>query len=240
MSIQIVSDIHLDYNDINQNDFNNIIKPSAEILIIAGDLGNPFNDNYKNFLLFYSLLFIKIFIISGNHEYYYNDIHETNAKIAEICSNFDNIHFLNNTTYEYNNILFIGTTLWSDTTNIKNYDLSTIRDYRNIKNFTQYKSNQLFRQNIEFIEKELEKNKTSIVITHHAPSFRCIPEEFKEDILNTCFYSNLEYLFEYTNILVWIYGHTHNNCNIKINDTVMISNCYRSKDYNDKLIIQDE
>ena len=235
MSVQIISDIHLDYYDIQYNNYSNIIIPSANILVIAGDLGNPFNDNYKNFLLFYSTLFIKIFIIAGNHEYYYNNIHDTNIKISEICNSFTNIHFLNNTTYEYNNILFIGTTLWSKIPiNLNKKLLNLINDYKNIKNFTHYKSNKLFIDNVNFIKKELKKNKTSIIITHHAPSFMCIPKEFKQDILNCCFYSNLEYLFKFTNIIAWIYGHTHYNCNIK---NIIISNCYRSKDYNNKLII---
>lgn len=238
MNIQIVSDIHLDYNDINESDFKDIIKPSAEILIIAGDLGNPFNNNYYDFLLFYSTLFLKIFIISGNHEYYYNDIFQTDIKIEEICSKFNNIYFLNNKYYEYNGILLIGSTLWSNIpNNLEKYHLSTINDYRNIKNFTHYKSNQLFRENVDFIKNQLKKNKKSLIITHHSPSFKCMSDEFKTDILNCCFYSNLEYLFDNTNIIGWIYGHTHYNSNITINKSFIRSNCYRSKDYNNYLRI---
>lgn len=238
MNIQIVSDIHLDYDDINELDFKDIIKPSAEILIIAGDLGNPFNNNYYDFLKFYSVLFVKIFIISGNHEYYYNNIFETDIKIQKICSKFNNIYFLNNKSYEYNGILFIGSTLWSNIPNtLEKYHLSTINDYRNIKDFTHHKSNQLFKENVDFIQNELKKNKKSLIITHHAPSFKCIPEEFKTDILNICFYSNLEYLFDNTNIIGWIYGHTHYNSNIIMNNSFIMSNCYRCNDYKNNLRI---
>jgi predicted phosphohydrolase len=235
-SIQICSDIHLDYPDFNEdsNNFIKIINPSADILIIAGDLGNPYHQNYYNFLLYYSQLFIKIIIIAGNHEYYYNDIFQTNLKIEEICNKFNNVYFLNNSSIEIDGILFIGTTLWSNVPiDIDANQISKINDYIKIKNFSPVISNRLFKENVDFITNELKRNKKTIVITHHAPSYNCIPAEFKKDILNYCFYSHLDYLLQKSNIVKWIYGHTHHN----YNENKMISNCYRGVDYKNNLCI---
>jgi predicted phosphohydrolase len=228
--VQVCSDIHLERDDIS--DISKIITPNAEILVLAGDIGNPMKSIYNDFLNYYSKLFNIIFIITGNHEYYGNSMIETNKKIEEICNLYDNIYFLNNKTFKYEGILFIGTTLWSlIPEDYTVYDqLSSMNDFKLIKEFTLEEYRKLFINNVKFIKNNLEEN--SIIITHHAPSMKCIAEEYKYDKVNCCFASDLDELFMNNKVIGWIYGHTHNNLSVISHEKFMYSNCYRTNNYN--------
>lgn len=231
--IQVCSDIHFERGDIKINDFKNIIQKNAEILVLAGDIGDPFSDIYLQFIEYCSELFVHVLVITGNHEYYNHSIEEVDIKINKIVDNFINVHYLNNKTFYYDGLFFVGSTLWS---NIKEEtklsDLMTMKDYHKIKNFNPIAVNNLFAKNLKFIEDTINNNINCIVITHHAPSYKCIPEEFKGDSMNCCFASNLDYLFDNDNLLGWIYGHTHNNY-IKYSENKFIyANCYRTTSYN--------
>lgn len=231
--IQVCSDLHLEYDDIKQQNFSDIIKPNAEILVLAGDIGNPSDKIYKDFINYCSKLFINILIISGNHEYYYHSIDETNNIIENICNLYNNVHYLNNKIFKYEKIVFIGTTLWSQIPEIF-YDLYKLKDYSKIKNFSPYLANEYFNINLQFIKESLQKYQNCIIITHHAPSYKCIPNEFRNDSINCCFASHLDYLFDNNNLIGWIYGHVHNNYIEYKNEKFLYANSYRTNNYNNQ------
>ena len=91
-----------------------IIKNQGDILILGGDIGNPYENKYKIFLIDNSKNFNKVFLITSNHEYYSDgkSIDETNLHIEDIIksNNLDNTIFLNNKSYLYGNYRFTGTT----------------------------------------------------------------------------------------------------------------------------------
>jgi predicted phosphodiesterase len=72
MKFIIASDLHLEfYKYINLSDFFDISSINESItLILAGDIGYPYHNNYETFLSECSKLFKHIILIAGNHEYY--------------------------------------------------------------------------------------------------------------------------------------------------------------------------
>ena len=66
-SIQVISDIHLEKNYYNLTE---LIQPNANYLMITGDIWLPYLSHYTQFLKECSQNFEKVFIISGNLEYY--------------------------------------------------------------------------------------------------------------------------------------------------------------------------
>ena len=100
MRIRYISDIHLEL--IETKIFVNVIQGMknkddlCDICILAGDIGNPYKQNYKDFMETVNNNFKKIFVIAGNHEYYNNNIIETKNYMTELFKNYKNISFLDN------------------------------------------------------------------------------------------------------------------------------------------------
>jgi predicted phosphohydrolase len=215
MNFQYISDTHIEFFNENQlNQFIKTIKPLSDICILAGDIGNPFLLSYKIFLNSMSLKFKKIFLISGNHEYYYNDLIETIEQIKNIIKTFKNISFLDNSFEDYQNIRWIGTTQWTkiiDTT-------YSFQDRNLIKNMTINKYNELHIMSIDFLTKTLIKSKQdniyTIIITHHLPLYELIDKKYKNIFnakYNQYYYAELDELIKKYNSIIkcWVYGHAH-------------------------------
>jgi predicted phosphodiesterase len=213
--IQYVSDIHLELLFKNSiKTINYLLQPKADILVLAGDIGNPFLTSYKNFLENISLKFKKTFIIAGNHEYYGNDIIETKKQINLITNDIENVSFLDNTYEDYNNYRFVGTTLW---TNI-NKPAFLINDTKMIKNFDIPKYNQLHLEATDFLQKTFQECKNdnieAIVITHHLPFYELTHPNYQNSFYvnyRQWFNANLDGLIieNKDSIAAWVYGHTH-------------------------------
>ena len=82
---------------------------------------------------------------------------------------------------------------------------------------------------VDFLEDALQKNKNCIVITHHVPSSSLIDVKYKTQQLlpyNQWFYCNMDDLFEKNEnkIKYWIYGHTHTQSNVIINEIQFLCN----------------
>ena len=232
--LQVCSDVHLDYGDISPSEFSKVVDPQAEILVLAGDIGNPFTEIYEQFIRYCSENFKCVLYVAGNHEYYKhkNAIAQTNYQINNVLHRFSNVHFLNNKIFEYGGITFVGTTLWSHIGDeMGPAKLYYMNDFRSITGFSPVVSNYLFKINLSFIRSALDKYENCIVITHHAPSMKCISDQYLGDKLNCCFATDLEYLFEHPHIMGWIYGHTHYNYKDIRERWFLYGNCYRGKKY---------
>ena len=230
MNVQYISDIHLEL--LNNEQINKVkinLKIKADICILTGDIGNPFLPHYYYFLLFLSNKFKKIFIIAGNHEYYNNYIMKTQVKINEIVNKFSNITFLNNTFEDYENIRWIGTTLWTQIDNLQ----YRINDTVLIKDMTVEKYNELHNESIIFLTNTLQECFDNlincIVITHHLPSDKLTHSKYKSYFYknyNQWFTCNLDDLILKYNLIItaWFYGHTHTPSVQTINNVLFLCN----------------
>ena len=120
MKFQVLSDLHLEFMDEYPK-----IPIESEVLLLAGDIGKPFEIIFVDFITYCSNNFKYVFYIPGNHEYYSNCIvvnndisvksmEEIDVKIKEIFNLFSNVINLNNIPgYIYNEYYIIGRTLWS-------------------------------------------------------------------------------------------------------------------------------
>jgi len=221
--IQYISDIHLEFRHIEE--IKSIIRkidPVCPILILAGDIGNPFYQGYRLFLEEMSKKFEKIFLISGNHEYYGGkSIEETEIQIRNISDKYNNISYLQKSYEDYKGIRFIGTTLWSNV----NDPTYKINDTKSIKDMSVEMYNKLHQDSVDFLTKTLEEMsdiKCSI-ITHHLPSYKLIDKEFldpKVSMYNQWFAGSLDDIMisHQDNIIGWFYGHTHRASDTVINN----------------------
>lgn len=218
MRIQYFSDIHLEFYD--EFDFS-IIKREAPVLVLAGDLGNPFKILYSDLIRHVSTLFDKVFIITGNHEYYSKSKtqKDVDTEISSMVSSYDNITYLNNTYEDYDGFRFIGTTLWSY---ISNHSYLT-NDFYYIPWMSVDMHNSLHRDALSFIKNNVKEQNT-IIISHHVPAYSLIDSRYSRySSYNQCFATSLEYLLK-PPIRCWFYGHTHIPCHKELNGVQMCCN----------------
>lgn len=221
MKIQYFSDLHLEfYKKIPE------IKIVAPILCLAGDIGYPKTKIYEEFLLSINnnIDAQKIFIITGNHEYYDDSIDNINKHIENIIKNkkLNKISFLNNSSELYDGYLFIGSTLWSHVYN-KKY---LTNDFILIDEMTVEKYNSLHDIAKKYIKNTIEENKDKkiILLTHFLPSFNLIHEKYSAySAYNNCFASFSDDLIKEP-VVLNIYGHTHTPNKSFVNDIPCVCN----------------
>lgn len=253
MKIQHISDIHLEFCSTKQLDY--LFPNFGDVLVLAGDIGYPCSEIYQKFIEKCSQLFKYVIIIFGNHEYYQLVKHNNSMTMEEIenytseyIKKFANVYLLKDSFVEINNVIFYGTTLWTDIPVEKAPIIEYLmNDYNNIF----ISKNKLLRvtdvtkmfwsqlnQMLNFLEKHKHDNKSIIIVTHHCPLYnkytafnnlnnnkkRSMKNEFNDK--KFAYYNDLDELIkEYGNIIsAWIYGHTHIPCNIKINNMILTSN----------------
>ena len=153
MKIQIVSDLHLEFADINiQN------QGGADVLILSGDImvaqdlhdhpemdyGMYSNVNlddlgrrqrtalrFRDFLKRCSFQFPHVIYVAGNHEFYHGKWKQTLTVLAEECAKFPNIYFLERGFKKIDDVIFVGGTLWTDMNKHDPLTLHAARDMMN-------------------------------------------------------------------------------------------------------------
>lgn len=225
MKFHLLSDLHLEISPFTLN------KPDdADILILAGDIGNPTSNDYRDLIEKTSKLYKYVFIIKGNHECYGYDLQKTGEKISHVVDKFNNVFYLQKKIIDIEeNIRILGVTLWSDIMDYQRSDIGCfIADFRLIKGWNIENNNHEHFKDVKFIKNEIsrakEDNKKLIIITHHAPSYRGTSRpEHNGSSLSSAFCTDLEYLFN-DPIKTWVFGHTHHSCKLLINNIPLLSN----------------
>jgi len=153
MKIKLVSDLHLEFADINiKND------EGCDVLILSGDImvaqdlhdhpemdyGMYSNVNladlgrrqavalrFRDFLKRCSFQFPHVVYVAGNHEFYHGKWHQTLTILANECGKYPNIYFLERGCKKIDDVIFVGGTLWTDMNKGDPLTLHAARDMMN-------------------------------------------------------------------------------------------------------------
>lgn len=233
MRVQYASDLHLEFGENSRWLKEHPLIPSADILVLAGDIGYLGDDNYIShpFWNRVSEDFNQVIVVPGNHELYkFFDINELrNGWQSEIRHNvrvcYNSVIALNEETD------LIVSTLWAHIPSSEEYLTERcVSDFKRIRNGEFRLSAQRFNEEHEvcrnFIEKAVsESNAERIVVaTHHVPSFALMAEEFMDSSINGAFTVELAGMIAESRINCWIYGHSHRNIDKMIGSTRCVSN----------------
>ena len=239
MLIQILSDLHVEFD----GNLIPALAPDAELIILAGDLA-PVHTRRVGDVARRWAGADHILYVPGNHEFYGSDIEVAQRELARQCVEHG-VTLLDRSAVTIDNMRFIGATLWTDFRLEESIveeawahhevgqaapDFTgAIRD-RNAPNglFTTQESARRHAEDRAFIEAELEKARdsglTAVVVTHHAPSPRCIRPWFENSRLNPGFASNLDTLIARYQPPLWVHGHMHDRVDEWVGETRIIAN----------------
>lgn len=221
MQIQYFSDIHLEFGEckLSNND--------ADILVAAGDISTG---AYATEWL--AGASIPIVYIAGNHEYYGGDLVHTQKELIA-ASKMHNIHFLENDIFIYEEVRFLGATLWTDFNGadkeLMDQAIINMNDYACIQNDNSILSpGDILKINTgtrKWLATQLEtsfKGKT-VVVTHHAPSIKSWNAEY-EPQLKYSYCNQMDAFIKKYNIDLWIHGHIHHASDYYIGKTRVVCN----------------
>lgn len=231
MTIQYCSDLHLEFPENKAYLQQNPILTDSEVLILAGDIF-PFRElkKHQEFIDSVSRNYQYVYWLPGNHEYYHFDAAQKTGTLNESIRK--NVLLVNNTIHHHGKVRLIFSTLWSKIS-LSNYHQiqRSISDFQLISwqggSFTPHHFNRLHLQSRQFVENTLEKphQGSTIVISHHVPTFFNYPEMYKGSSLNEAFAVELHDLIAGSQPDYWLFGHHHSNIpDFKIGNTLLSCN----------------
>lgn len=232
MKVQYASDLHLERPDNSRYIKHHPLIPSAEILVLAGDIGIMGSDNFTKhpFWNFVSDNFERTLVVPGNHEFFgkYNINLVPQGEVSSIHTNVT-IHY--NDTIRIGDVDFILSTLWSEIS-VENYeDIRNImgdfhRIYDGEKLLERQRYNQEHKLCLDYINYAVKSSNAEkiVVVSHHIPSFELVAQEYLGSIYNEAFTVELNDFIKSTHIDSWIYGHSHRNIDSTVGQTRCLSN----------------
>jgi len=244
VKIQIVSDIHLEFRGEN---FQKLIKPSAPILFLLGDICVCGTDSdfevYKKFIKFLAPQYKYIFHVPGNHEYYTagsknitkDTIQSIDIKIRKYTKQFNNVYFMNNDTIRFEidgrSYVFVGTALWTMVSpenrkmigsRMNDYSHIYFLDKLQIRKFTVNDMSAIHEKSVRYVKKIMKTIKSgeiALLLTHHKPILDNSKDEFHQ-----AYESDLANIIIKHPFKLAAHGHTHVRYDKVINNVRVVSN----------------
>jgi predicted phosphodiesterase len=250
MKIQILADLHREFPtgefDALEIKIRAVMKNThADVTILAGD---TYTKGRGPELAARYWPDRPVVMVCGNHELY-GQVYPNHVKrLQEKSAEYPNIHFLENDSVEIGEVVFLGCSLWTDCKLWESgphaglyshwetmLDLRHgMNDYNRITCFDGQKHRSLKPQDlvkvhlasVRWLREQFEshRGKRIVVVTHHAPSFRSVPETYQQDIISAAYASHLDELVETSGAALWIHGHNHGYSDYQIGKTWVLCN----------------
>jgi predicted phosphodiesterase len=199
----------------------------ADIIVAAGDIG--INTQGVDWL---KTLNKPVVYIAGNHEFYSGEYQQTLQSIRKQCAG-SNVYFLENDSFVFQDVRFLGCTLWADlfVEGDKKAEAlgKTLNDFRRIQfanmAFDAVKFSYLHQSSKAWLEQELAQpffGKT-VVVTHHAPS-QWSWNESAYALKKLAYCNDLKSLLHEYEIAAWFHGHVHSPADYRISGARILCN----------------
>ncbi|MGM4916234.1 metallophosphoesterase family protein [Tardiphaga sp. 813_E8_N1_3] len=249
MRVAVISDVH---TDITHNGYEPPLDVDADLVVVAGDAMAP----ATLALPWLRKAFgpdLPIIYVLGNHDFY-SDHRSADTKTtwewqrehAPRVAAENGITLLDDQAVVIEGVRFIGATLWTDFSARPPYvsfddavrsAAKAMNDYKLIKTGRGRSKDTLRPRDTvnahkisrAYIKRTLEEPTEcaeTVVITHHAPSYRSLLNKgLSFTDLDWCYASNLETLMQGPNApSLWIHGHIHRNQDYVVGNTRVIAN----------------
>ena len=243
MKFRLMSDLHLEFEE-RVVDYTPIPLPDEKttVLILAGDIAK--GADAIPFIQKMCKRFYKVVYCLGNHEFYYNEYNKTRARwndCPEMPGNF--ILLDDHTAVIDDEVRLVGGTLWTDFDGnnyfAKQLAAQRMNDYHCAKVKEQNDKGKYYKRKLHPNDTVLAHKQTlfhitetvrvpfdgpTVVVTHHLPHPLCVGQEFRGDLLNPAYMTNLDAVIEEFDIAVWVHGHTHTNVDVEVHGTRILCN----------------
>jgi len=234
-----ISDTHLEHNERGEREVPLATpeNPATSAIALLGDIGWIQEDSYWKLISRCAALYANVFVILGNHEYFYHCIQELPSEVRNEFRKrcIPNTYFLENETVEFDNVVLWGSTLWTRPDwaafqRINDSRLITDKSVPPPHRLSISTVHAIHHRATQYLRKELtllsaSASKPLILLTHHAPLIDANGEKYQQSVRTTAYVNRLDE-FMCPPIVAWLYGHTHQNMTFHVNNIYVSTNAF--------------
>lgn len=223
MRIQILSDLHLEFDRDGGEAFARSVPIAGDVLVLGGDLIPLLEDDLvRRAFSWFCDRFLHVIFVPGNHEYYRSRPADAEALLGACVQEIPNLHVLNPGVVTIDGIRFVGATLWFPATPDEIRYRGLLNDFRLIANFVPW-VHDTHAAHLAFLKHNVQPG--DVVVTHHLPHPRSISPQYAGSSMNRFFLAeDATGLVERSGARLWIHGHTHEPCDYVIGETRVVCN----------------
>jgi Icc-related predicted phosphoesterase len=229
MRIHVISDLHQEFGEVD------VPSVECDCVVLAGDVSIK-RQGLKWILQRFPD--VPVIYICGNHEFYGEKLPHLTECLRKECKE-TNVHFLENDFVTIGGVHFFGCTLWADMALHGDWLVGAaeagqvMNDYKRIRNSTRFYAHlspkdtrQIHLKSVEAMRQFFEEHdaRNTVVVTHHAPSIRSLPERRRSELISCAYASHLDGFIEEHQPQLWIHGHIHHNNDYRIGQTRILAN----------------
>jgi len=250
MKLRPMSDLHLEGHQYKYKSI------GEDVLLLVGDIHTR---QRHHELIEQVPESVQIIMVRGNHETYHSDVETVNKYLYDLQMEYDNFHYLDNSSMNLNDVEFFGGMMCTDFLlhgianefTAKHSAKDFINDFRcsylRPDDDTRWSTENHINEHRKF-RRELSgwlrntEGKKRVVMSHFVPHSKMIHSRWGgvENALNAYFTSDMERYMGWEGY--WFCGHTHDCGDQMIGDTRVICNPrgYRDENpmFNDQLIVE--
>lgn len=226
MKLYILSDLHLEFGSFEP-------QVEADVVILAGDIHPGVRGVDWAAQCFPDT---PVLYVAGNHEYYGHALPRLLDKMRSRAEG-TSVRVLENMPVELGGVTFYGCTWWTDFQLFGNGRdamaavSERMTDFRRIRVSPQYRRLRPTDTVLQHVVSRQWLDRTlagatgkRVVITHHAPSTRSLPDHRKNNLVSAAYASHCDDFVEASQAALWVHGHTHYAVDYLIGNTRVLSN----------------
>ena len=112
MRVQLLSDLHFEYDEDGGEAFARSVEIAGDVLVLAGDILPLLSrERIEQAFGWFCARFRQVLFVPGNHEYYRTSPAEADALLAAAAAALPNLHVLNPGVAEIDGARFVGEVL---------------------------------------------------------------------------------------------------------------------------------
>ncbi|NLY64246.1 MAG: serine/threonine protein phosphatase [Alcaligenaceae bacterium] len=239
LKVGVHSDLHTEFSACTITNL-----AQLDVLVLAGDIGDLFS--VKCFLeaIRNEAPDLPVLYVLGNHEYYGMEFEQAKQQYRQVCDRYQ-VTLLDNEALQIEDVLFVGSTLWTDFSLAGQADISMLWARSRIPDFLKIRRYSAdgslvamqpadtvheYKKACEFIHESLaaptDNIRKKVVVTHFLPSIELLAPAYcqtPDALIRSAYWaSDIPRLYRLADD--WLYGHSHDCIETRVGTTRFLSN----------------